>query len=1052
MYEEKRYMCVQGSKKRNCSAHIGLREIIEFPKHKLTTGKKSEKDKISRKLRSAGLSNVICEKNKRFTVQFPLDTDHSGHPIGEAAGILQRVDKRLITKTGQLLDEGVSSIMEIKRHLKLYVMLELFKNETPPSLTNRRFFPTKKDLRNHYNAAFAKRKLSHIDQENVHLLINEWSNNSLEDNMFFRSYVANVEKKIICDDNDDSIPVIYSKQTMLFVYQTAWQRRLLVRYGQDICLLDATYKTSKYALPLFFLCIKTNVNYQVVACFVTQNERQSDITEALEMIKTWTPGWNPTFFMTDNCEAEILSIEATFKGCKVLLCDFHREQAWLRWLRKSDNGVGQKKDAVLYDLRSVAKAENNEEMSSAVDTLEQSEAYMENPKLQKYFKNVWLKEKERWVSMYRVGKMRVPVGTNNGVERQNRMLKECHIKFQVDKSLSGLVKVLHKDFLPAGYKKYIDENALASDSYRSYLNYIPPYLHNRPPKIVKHCMKRLNNASSIPTDDVTRVGCTVFKVRSSESLLEYEVYFGSESEFPKCSCPDFKKWFLPCKHMFAVFNKYDDVSWSSLPKWYSDSVYITLDNYVIKTSDYNSLKQSDIAYQDNQERIPNEPITAAAEVKSNAEKEQSKCDEPSKKIIIEILDSMNTLKDKLYDVHSHEALVHAKEALNAVHKNLDKFCKHEEGVRVLKPQIPIKLKKKRNMPSTFVYDELPRKFPKTNKFKSRHGTVAEVMSALHAVTQLEPPSDVGVFRKKTKRVAAGNSHAEKKSLPCKVIKKSITNEKILPCKVVQKSITDKALQHGPYSVTYLQLLSLELELMPEQIQKIQVYDKQFRVGWLYDEIINSFLSCLCRDNEHVMYADSAVAQMMERGNSSLRRLWTNVNLSKKKLIFIPWNPNGCHWVLLAVDIKNRQLLYLDPLEKDSSQLTVNIDKAKLFLNNVLNDKFGIQITSVDTMSTKRKYQSDYMSCGPLICMYAKWLCEGKSLLKPITGSKESRELILRIITKNTPLSINICGSCRRDNDRTNSWVQCTKCPQWFHTKCVGMNMIQAKINTTFCCP
>ncbi|XP_078493493.1 uncharacterized protein LOC144749079 isoform X2 [Ciona intestinalis] len=313
MYEEKRYMCVQGSKKRNCSAHIGLREIIEFPKHKLTTGKKSEKDKISRKLRSAGLSNVICEKNKCFTVQFPLDTDHSGHPIGEAAGILQRVDKRLITKTGQLLDEGVSSIMEIKRHLKLYVMLELFKNETPPSLTNRRFFPTKKDLRNHYNAAFAKRKLSHIDQENVHLLINEWSNNSLEDNMFFRSYVANVEKKIICDDNDDSIPVIYSKQTMLFVYQTAWQRRLLVRYGQDICLLDATYKTSKYALPLFFLCIKTNVNYQVVACFVTQNERQSDITEALEMIKTWTPGWNPTFFMTDNCEAEILSIEATFK-------------------------------------------------------------------------------------------------------------------------------------------------------------------------------------------------------------------------------------------------------------------------------------------------------------------------------------------------------------------------------------------------------------------------------------------------------------------------------------------------------------------------------------------------------------------------------------------------------------------------------------------------------------------------------------------------------------------------------------------------------------------
>lgn len=51
---------------------------------------------------------------------------------------------------------------------------------------------------------------------------------------------------------------------LLFVDQTHWQRKPLQKYGNEICLLNATYKTSRYALPLFFLCVKTNVNYCVV--------------------------------------------------------------------------------------------------------------------------------------------------------------------------------------------------------------------------------------------------------------------------------------------------------------------------------------------------------------------------------------------------------------------------------------------------------------------------------------------------------------------------------------------------------------------------------------------------------------------------------------------------------------------------------------------------------------------------------------------------------------------------------------------------------------------
>ncbi len=35
---------------------------------------------------------------------------------------------------------------------------------------------------------------------------------------------------------------------------------LLVKYGGEICFLDATCKTTRYALILFFIAVKTNVN------------------------------------------------------------------------------------------------------------------------------------------------------------------------------------------------------------------------------------------------------------------------------------------------------------------------------------------------------------------------------------------------------------------------------------------------------------------------------------------------------------------------------------------------------------------------------------------------------------------------------------------------------------------------------------------------------------------------------------------------------------------------------------------------------------------------
>lgn len=78
--------------------------------------------------------------------------------------------------------------------------------------------------------------------------------------------------------------------------------------------LDATYKTTRYALLLFFLVVKTNVDYQIVATFICEGESTKSILEALSFIKSHNPDWIPSYFMTDYSDAEINAINTLFPG------------------------------------------------------------------------------------------------------------------------------------------------------------------------------------------------------------------------------------------------------------------------------------------------------------------------------------------------------------------------------------------------------------------------------------------------------------------------------------------------------------------------------------------------------------------------------------------------------------------------------------------------------------------------------------------------------------------------------------------------------------------
>ena len=228
----------------------------------------------------------------RYYVKIPLCNIHKYHPLGTAATINHCVDKRVISKIYELVRKGVTRPDKVRRCVEEFVERDLFAHISPgerPKKTKRKYYPTREDLRNHVARAIASTKSSKDDQESlrqkviVRQKIIERKALSTAD-FFYRPKSTNCSK-VDATGNDK----------FLLVHQEVWRQRLLSRYGSDLVLTDATYKTTKYALPLFFVCVHTNVGYKVVAEFICENEDAESIAEALRIIKSWNIGWNPIY-------------------------------------------------------------------------------------------------------------------------------------------------------------------------------------------------------------------------------------------------------------------------------------------------------------------------------------------------------------------------------------------------------------------------------------------------------------------------------------------------------------------------------------------------------------------------------------------------------------------------------------------------------------------------------------------------------------------------------------------------------------------------------------
>ena len=146
--------------------------------------------------------------------------------------------------------------------------------------------------------------------------------------------------------------------------------------------------------------------------------------------------------------------------------------------------------------------------------------------------------------------------------------------------------------------RYVEENTRLSCSYKRYDLEMPHYLHNRPRHIVQHCLEKIDLAKSIPFHHVILEGEGQFEVHSQTSMLDVwcKVTFGGHDATPSCTCKEWQRTHLPCKHMFAIFRHKPDWGFENLSEAYRTSPFFILDEDLIFPNNNNNNTQPVIEF------------------------------------------------------------------------------------------------------------------------------------------------------------------------------------------------------------------------------------------------------------------------------------------------------------------------------------------------------------------------------------------------------------------------------------------------------------------------
>ena len=178
-----------------------------------------------------------------------------------------------------------------------------------------------------------------------------------------------------------------------------------------------------------------------------------------------------------------------------------------------------------------------------------------------------------WAHAFRDSVYYAAVDTNNGTEALNKALKYSYLPKRKSLTLSGIATLLIDRFLPDMWQKYVFQNYKLSTEYRAYSSDIPTYLQGRPRSIILHCLQRKAKCHKFTEEDIKKIDddgiFEVYKTGGGKHRVNFII--------PECTCKDWIRHHIPCKHFFAIFEQCPGWGWSKLPQQFLGSSYLSAD-------------------------------------------------------------------------------------------------------------------------------------------------------------------------------------------------------------------------------------------------------------------------------------------------------------------------------------------------------------------------------------------------------------------------------------------------------------------------------------------
>ena len=200
-------------------------------------------------------------------------------------------------------------------------------------------------------------------------------------------------------------------------------------------------------------------------------------------------------------------------------------------------------------------------------------------------------------------------------------------------------------------------------------------MHDKPEKFTKHCVDRLSSANTIKRKDISGSDRDLFLVNSSVQDVKYTVSLGDDISFPNCTCEDWRKTLMPCKHMLAVISLVDGFEWTSISLKYRNSPFLQLDSSVILETDETIKPPDDMLETE-------ENVTQTVRLSEFRKKIFPKTSKASF-----CRDLLNQIKSMTFTVYDNDALDHLHELLSKAVKTLSYHAPKDDNLIIERPTV-----------------------------------------------------------------------------------------------------------------------------------------------------------------------------------------------------------------------------------------------------------------------------------------------------------------------------------------------------------------------------